>query len=96
MVDATQVRAKAASLPMSLRGFDKQEVMSYLGRVALAVEALGATDSLSDLPPELTPQAIRQQDFTLAWRGYNRVQVGVYLAEIADGIELQHSNSLGQ
>lgn len=88
MMDAAELRAKHETFGTTLRGYKKKDVAAYLGRLALAFEAMGDDAShLSELPADFRPAAIRAHKFDIAWRGLDQTQVRACLAELSAELE---------
>ena len=88
LLDPDLLRSKADQFDSGLRGYQKIDVAAYLGRIALAVEVLGEDSGpLPALPADFQPDAIREKEFDIVWRGLDRDEVRAFLGQLANELQ---------
>jgi cell division septum initiation protein DivIVA len=84
LIEPHEIRGR--SFPLSLRGFDPEDIRTFLLKVADALDALeSGSGKLEDFPMPL--DEMRHFEFETTWKGADREEVHQFLGEIADYAE---------
>lgn len=86
VIEPDEIRGR--SFPLSLRGFDPEDIRTFLLKVADALEALeSGSGNLEDFPMPF--DEMRYFEFETTWKGADRDEVHQFLGEIADYAEFR-------
>lgn len=88
MLNPDEIRSKPDMFKVRLRGYDPEEVRTFMARSALVVEAVreGAYD-MPELPDDFSPVSLRAMEFSEIWRGLDRKQVREFVQQLREDLE---------